>query len=212
VVGSSAVAARKWTDPWHTYPGKAYVSTLRAQADRSGVAPALYDTFVSQRVLPAPDKPLSLSDLFGLAKIPASFDGSATNLQLVDDLGHIVPATYVPAATGQAATKPVCPTLISGVQSVTLPLSPTLPSNYYFLRLQYLENTVSSVTVTVKTAGGVNLPVVNGTNVRLGQSLGVQTFKLPLAAPASVTIAGVTAATNVCASNISVGLPVAAQQ
>lgn len=209
VVAASVVSARAWTKPWHRSPAKGYVTTLIAQAEQPGQPPALYNTFVSPTVLPRPDTPLPLSALFRLAGLDAHFDGGATGLQIVDDRGHIVPATFVTSSTGAATAKPVCPTLISGVQSVTLRFAPAVTPNYYFLRLQYFENTVSNVNVTVKTATGASLAVENGDRVQLGQSIGQQMFPLAFGAPASVTIAGTTAATNVCASEVTVGLPVA---
>ena len=139
----------------------------------------------------------------------AEFDGGASNLQIVDDTGHIVPATYVTSSKGAATAKPVCPTLVSGVQSVTLRFAPPVTPNYYFLRLQYFANAVSNVTVTVKTATGTPLAVEDGDGIQLGQAIGQQMFPLAFGAPASVTITGMTAATNVCASEVAIGLPVA---
>jgi hypothetical protein len=212
VIASSAVSVRRWTDIWHRNQAKAYVTTLFAQYHQRGQPPVLYDTFVPQTVVPGIDAPLSLSKLFKIAMVKASFDSGPTDPELVDAEGHIVAATFTPSSTADVAAKPVCPTLISGVQSVTLPLDPPLPFNYYFLRLQYFENAVSNVTVTVHTKNGRPVTVAGGNNVQLGQAIGQQVFKLTRGAPASVTIAGTTAATNLCASLVTVGYPTEAQQ
>lgn len=210
LVVSSVVSSARWTRRWHESPARSYVGTLSKAAHAQTTRPAVYDTQLPAGVITPLDPDRNLSDLAAVARVPLTFEGGSPGLQLVTETGTLVPATFQTAATAVTPANPVCPTLITGVQSVTLQLAPKLAPNYYFLRLQYFQNTVGTVTVTAQASNGHGVAVTNADDVQLDQPIGQHVFKLALGAPASVTIAGTTASTHLCASLVTVGGPVSA--
>ena len=196
-----------WSQTWSENPSKYYVRTLMSQLDKAGPSVNLYDTTLPLDVVPFVNSNRHVSDLVAMAHLRASFDNPASEPQIVDGSGRIRPAVFFPVARVTRVESDFCANLLHGGQPLTAPLTGSVSDNEYFLRIEYFQQRLTAVTVTVRNSAGAVIPLVNGPGVRLGSTLGFVLARLGSGSPASVEVSSDNAATNTCITAMSVGMP-----
>jgi hypothetical protein len=188
LIASGMASSFLWSQTWSENPSKHYVKTLMSQLAKAGPSVNLYDTPLPLDVVPFVNSNRHLSDLVAMAHLSAGFDDSGSEPQIVDGSGRIRPAVFFPAAKVATAQSSFC-------------------GNEYFLRIEYFQQRLTAVTVTVRDDAGAVIPLVKGPGVRLGSTLGFVVARLGFGSPASVQISSDNAATNTCITGVSVGVP-----
>lgn len=193
---------------WSADPTHRYVTTLRQSIDAAGPSLNLYDTTVSQSVLPIFFGPhWHLSDFLPLSGKVPTLDGPGTEPLVADDSGHLVPAAFVPAVTRGPPPGGLCTYLIQGAGTFRIPFDRPAPAGDGFLRIDYLQPRPSVASVTVEDAGGYQHLPVGGSHVLFGDLLSHVTLRLPVTAVAAVTVHTDGPDTHLCIGKLTVGAP-----
>jgi hypothetical protein len=206
VVASSVVSAVGFIDRWSSNPTKAYLATLRTElAAHPGAA--LFDTPLPLRVLPYIEPNRYLSDIVPLIDEHPSFDG-ASDPQIVDERGHLVPATFVPAAQVSGEDRNAfCDHLVAGRSERVWPLTGLATANEWFLRLDYFQQHASVVHVSLVDARGESTVPSGGSRVILDSTLATTYLRFPQTSPVAVDVRSESPATNLCLTAVQVGYP-----
>lgn len=207
LIASSMASSLLWSQTWSENPSRYYVKTLSSQLAKAGPAVNLYDTALPLNIVPFVNSNRHISDLLAMAHLHAGFDSSASEPQVVDGSGRIRPAVFFPVARMAPAQPSFCDHLLRGNQPLTVPLIGSVSDNEYFLRIEFFQQRLTAVTVTVRDGAGAVIPLVNGPSVRLGSTLGFVIARLGSGSPASVRISSDNAATNTCITAVLVGMP-----
>lgn len=207
LIASGMASSFLWSQTWSENPSRYYVKTLVSQLANAGPSVNLYDTALPLDVVPYVNSNRHVSDLVAMAHLSAGFDDSGSEPQIVDASGRIRPAVFFPVGKVATAQSTFCAHLLRGKQSLTAPLIGSVSANEYFLRIEYFQQRLTAVTVTVRDDAGAVIPLVNGPSVRLGSTLGFVLARLDFGGPASVQISSDNAATNTCITAVSVGVP-----
>jgi hypothetical protein len=208
LMASCIVSAAGWTQRWHASPAHTYTTTVLSSVRALGPAATLYDTPVSQRVLPFIEGDRHISNLLDLAGVDAHIDNGPQSPLIVDDRGHVGPATFFVAALGKGTQNRFCPDLLHGQQVLTIPLVGHVTPNAYFLRLTYFQNRPTRLLVTVTDPAGHSVAVSEAA-LALDSTLGQVVIRLGFGQPASVTLRDSSAATNTCVTKVELGAPLA---
>ena len=208
LLASATVSVVTWTNRWHASPAQAYTTTVLRSVRQLGPAATLYNTPVSQRVLPFVEGDRHLANLLAVAGVPAHINNGPEAPRIIDDSGHARAATFYQVATGRGTTNRFCPNLLRAAHPLVIRLSPPVTPNEYFLRLTYFQNRPTRMLVSVSDSSGTPVPVV-GPSVALDRTLGDVVLGLGYGKPATVTIRDPDAATNTCVTQVSLGVPVA---
>lgn len=207
LVGAGSSVA-SFDGQWAANPTHRYVRTLTAAIDSGGPSLNLYDTTVSQRVLPTFFGPhWHLSDFLPLTGRKPVLDGPGTESLLVDDDGRPVPAAFVPSATRGPPPGGLCSYLVQGAGTFRIPFSPPAVEGDGFLRLDYLQQRPSVATVSVLDVHGVERQPVTGGRVLFGDLLSHVTLRLPITSVAAVVIRTQAPDTHLCLGRLAVGAP-----
>jgi hypothetical protein len=208
LLASCIVSAASWTSKWHASPARTYTATVFSSVRALGPAATLYDTPVSQRVLPFIEGDRHLSNLLALAGVDAHINNGPEAPLIVDDRGHAGPATFFVAAVGRGTRNRFCPDALHGQQALVIPLVGRVIPNAYFVRLTFFQNRPTQLVVTVTDPAGKSVAVSGGA-LALDSTLGQVVVRLGYGQPASVTIRGGSAATNTCLTKVELGVPLA---
>jgi hypothetical protein len=208
LLASCIVSVVSWTNRWHANPARTYTATVLSSVRALGPDATLYDTPVSQRVLPFIEGDRHLSNLLALAGVDAHIDNGPEAPLVVDDQGHVGPATFFVAAVGRGTKNPFCPDALHGEQALVISLVGRVVPNAYFLRLTYFQSRPTQLTVAVSDPAGQSVAVSDGT-LALDSTLGQAVVRLGYGRPASVTIRGSNPTTNTCLTKVELGVPLA---
>jgi hypothetical protein len=195
---------------WAANPTHRYVDTLTADIAEAGPGLNLYDSTVSQAVLPIFFGPRwHLSDFLPLTGRVPVFDAPATEPLLADDQGVLRPAVLVPAATREPPAGGLCAYLASGAGTWRIPLDQPAPDGDGFLRIDYLQPRPSTADVTVEDlSGGVHSPIPQR-QVVFGYQLSHVTLRLPVTSVRAVIVRTKAPETHLCIGRLTVGAPFA---
>jgi hypothetical protein len=192
---------------WGQNPSRKYVTNLVAQTKRAGSSLNLYDTGLPLNVVPFVAGNRHVSDVLGIAHLKPRFNGSESEPQVVDESGSIRPATLLILSRAIVQPNDFCTNLIRGVSTRTVLLSHSLGENQYFLRLDYFEQRPTNLRITVHDTDGKDIRIIANTDVHFDAGLGSVFLQLDTGRPASVTTTSQNAATNLCITSLSVGIP-----
>jgi hypothetical protein len=206
VLAGSLASQSTYTTQWARNPAQAYVTKLDADLKRLGPDVALYNTPANSTILPIIEPNHSISTLAGLLKRPARFDTDGA-LQVVRSDGSIGPAGLFTVAHPINPSSARCVSILRGVGDWTIPLSSTEHTGEYFLRMSYLQQAASVITVRLGTKARRLIEPVDGARVQLPELLGAVTLRLPLTIPTSLVIHSDSLATNLCLGDVSIGVP-----
>jgi len=210
VVASTGVSTLRFQHRWLANPTQPYVDRLLSNVERAGPGVNLYDTSVSNKVVPYFFGPtLHLSTLLGWAGAKVRFDQTDTAPLLVDQDGNLVAANLLPSATGVLPAGAICQALVQGAGRWRIPLSKQLPYGEGFMHLEYFQQHPSTLGVYLEDASGRLLPPVGGARTAFPVTLGAQLFRLPLSQARAVVITSDSVAANICIGGVVIGAPFA---
>ncbi len=204
----SLVSVNHFARHWGSNPAHHYVRALTANIDRAGPALNLYDTTVSQTVLPIFFGPRwHMSDFLPLTGHVPTLDAPATEPLLADDVGALVPAVLVPAAIKTPPPGGLCAYLIQGAAISRVPFDVPAPEGDGFLRLDYLQQRPSTADIWIEDAYGVVRPPIDNPHVVFAYQLSHVTLRLPMTSVAAVIIRTGAPETHLCLGRLTVGAP-----
>jgi len=207
---SSAVSTLRFEHRWLQNPTKPYVDRLTSNLAKAGPAVNLYDTSVSNKVVPYFFGPtMHLSRLLGWTDAKVRFDQTDTAAMLVDQDGDLRAASLLPAAFGVLPPKQTCQVLAHGIGTWRVPLDTRLPYGEGFLHLEYFQQRAGTMTVQIEDASGRLQDPTTGGRVSFPVTLGAQLLRLPPTAAVAVVFRSESAATNICIGGIVIGAPFA---
>lgn len=207
VLVASVISAVTFSNRWAQNPSRAYVQALKASVRAAGPDVNLWDTRVPGDVLAAFSSGNHVSDVLALADVHAKFDDGASDPNIVRDNGKLAPARLVGVAYGVQRPGTLCTQLIHGVGTWTIPLSPELIQNEYFVKISYLQEQPSVLYLTVLDAGGGEIAPAGGASTELVGQLANAYLRLPLAAPRELVLRSRIAGSNICIGDVTVGFP-----
>jgi hypothetical protein len=196
---------------WGANPARRYVSALKHNIADAGPGLNLYDSTVSQAVLPIFFGPRwHMSDFLPLTGHVPALDAPATEPLLADDKGALVPAVLVPATLQEPPAGGLCAYLIQGAGNWRIPFDKPALEGDGFLRLDYLQPRPSTAEVTVEDLNGVVHAPIPKSQVIFGYQLSHVTLRLPLTSVRAVLVRTRAAETHLCLGRLTVGAPFAA--
>jgi len=207
IIASSTVSTLTWVHRWAENPAPHYVQTLIQQVRAAGPGVNLYDTGVPQDVVPFVGERRAVSDILAIAGVPARFNQLDTDPQLVDDAGHLRPATLLIDAQTKVTPNKFCDNLIQGRTDRTLALTASLTDNKYFVRISYFQQRETEIEIRVRDSTGKRIAAVGGDRIALTGTLGAHLIELGTGRPGTVEFSSQNAATNTCITETSVGVP-----
>jgi hypothetical protein len=207
IIASSTFSTLTWVHRWGENPAPRYVHTLIQQVRAAGPGVNLYDTGVPLNVVPFVGERRDVSDILAIAGVPARFNQLDTDPQLVDDGGHLRPATLLIDAQTAVTPNKFCDNLIQGRTDRTLALTAPLTDNKYFVRISYFQNRETEIEVRVRDSAGKKIAAVGGDRIALTGTLGAHLIELSNGRPSTVEFSSLNAATNTCITETSVGVP-----
>ncbi|MFC6155608.1 hypothetical protein [Kribbella jiaozuonensis] len=195
---------------WGNNPAKAYFATVDAELDRTGTNVNLWDTAMPQPIGTALMSDRRLSPVLQMAGRQFRVQEPGSEPLIVDDTGHIRPASFAVWSRNAAPAVPnaFCNFLLRGTEPLTIQLSPTqneVAVAEWFVKAAYFSNRENEVSVELLDADGAvtALPARNwpagATTMYLGPSQRIRATELRLrsADPAS----------NLCVTDLQIGLP-----
>jgi hypothetical protein len=144
---------------WGRNPSGVYVSHLASALQERGKT-NLWDTAPPPDVMPVISNNRRVSGITRLLGGEAVFEDTGSEPYLVADDGRVVPSKFV--EWGSARVPADCKLTLRHSQSVTLPLSGTLPEGRWFARIGYLANPQAEVRVELRRRDGVTTLLRSG--------------------------------------------------
>jgi hypothetical protein len=208
LLGASLSVAR-FDRHWAANPTHRYVRTLTAGIEQAGPTANLYDTTVSQSVLPIFFGPhWHMSDFLPLTGHVPNLDAPSSEPLLADDQGRLRPAALVPAVFRQPSVPGgLCTFLVQGSGTFRIPFDTPAPEGDGFLRVDYLQFRPSTVEILVEDISGRTHAPVAGSRVVAGQTLGALTLRLPITSVSAVIVQSSAPDTHLCINRLTVGAP-----
>jgi hypothetical protein len=193
---------------WGANPAHRYVTALRANIAGAGPGLNLYDSTVSQAVLPIFFGPRwHMSDFLPLTGHVPTLDAPATEPLLADDKGALRPAVLVPAAVLQPPPGGLCAYLVQGAGSWRIPFDTPAPEGDGFLRIDYLQPRPSTAEIAVEDLHGVLHAPIPQRQVVFGYQLSHVTLRLPITSVRAVIVRTMAPETHLCMGRLTIGAP-----
>ena len=193
---------------WHANPAHRYVDTLTANIAQAGPSLNLYDSTVSQAVLPIFFGPRwHMSDFLPLTGRVPNLDAPATEPLLADEKGELRPAALVPATFRNPPAGGLCAYLVTGAGTFRIPFDTPAPEDDGFLRIDYLQQRPSTAEVRVEDLNGVEHPPIPDREVVFGHQLSHVTLRLPVTSVRAVIVRTRAPETHLCIGRLTVGAP-----
>lgn len=208
ILVASVVSAVTFSNRWAQNPSRAYVDTLKSSIRAAGPDVNLWDTRVPANVLAVFSSGNHVSDVLDLAGVHAKFDDGASDPLIVRDNGKLAPARLIGAAHGVQRPRTVCTQLIQGVGTWTIPLSPELIENEYFIKISYLQAQPSVLYLTARDTAGGEITPASGARTELDGQLANVYLRLPMAAPRELVLRSRIAGSTICIGDVTIGFPV----
>lgn len=193
---------------WGANPAHSYVTTLGRSIDDAGGSLNMYDSTVSQDVLPIFFGPRwHMRDFLPLMDRYPTLDGPATEPLLADDRGRLVPAAFIPATVRTPPAGGLCAYLIQGAGTWRIPFAKPAPEGDGFLRIDYLQQRPSTAQVRVEDKDGKLHDVIPPSRVTFAYRLSNVTLRLPITSVAAVVMTTGAPDTHLCIGRLTVGAP-----
>ncbi|ULE35649.1 hypothetical protein K3G64_11150 [Mycobacterium sp. IDR2000157661] len=167
VVVSSLYSSATFLHSWRDNPAQPYLQNARsglAEAARTSDAPMLdqeVDPMVLQRVVGPENR---ASHLFALLPDRPEFAAATTDLRMLDSSGRVVDAKVTWVRSIVPGPAPQCGYLVQPEAPARMPLDgPLLPADWT-AEINYLANSVGSVTMSLSEGDEVKVPVRPGLN------------------------------------------------
>ncbi|MEG3633356.1 hypothetical protein [Micromonospora palythoicola] len=161
----------RYSDEWAAKAGRSYVDTVRIEMASAPPDTVFFDGPVPNEVVPNLSWPYNLQSRFFRAfGTRPTFVDEADNLSVLDSLGRIQVATVV-GSTIQPGPQEGCGYLVSGGQSVRMPLNEPRQDWHWVVRIGYLSSTTGTATLRLGT-GTAEFPIKKGLNQRFFRIIG----------------------------------------
>ncbi|NGM15723.1 hypothetical protein ENC19_25355 [Verrucosispora sp. CWR15] len=161
----------RYSDEWAAKSGRSYVDTVRIEMASAPPDTVFFDGPVPDEVVPNLSWPYNLQSRFFRAfGTRPTFVDEADNLSVLDSLGRIQVATVV-GSTIQPGPQEGCGYLVSGGQSVRMPLNEPRQDWHWVVRIGYLSSTTGTGTLRLGT-GTAEFPIKKGLNQRFFRIIG----------------------------------------
>lgn len=204
----SLLSVADFSRHWGANPAHRYVTALKANIAAAGPKLNLYDSTVSQAVLPIFFGPRwHMSDFLPLTGRVPALDAPATEPLLADDSGALVPAVLIPAAILQPPPKGLCAYLAQGAGTWRIPFDKPAPEGDGFLRIDYLQPRPSTAEVAVEDLQGAVRYPVHHRKVVFEHKLSHVTLRLPVTSVRAVILRTSAPETHLCVGRLTVGAP-----
>lgn len=207
VLVTAALSDLRWVNRFEMDGAHRYVGNLLAGVSHLPPSSSVYDTTVPLTVLPFIENE-HLSDLLALSGRKVAFDGA--NPELADSTGHLRQAVFYVDAVGPGASHEFCPRPIQGITTSRVRLNAPVGDNEYFLRVDYFQQRPTTLRVTVRGANGKVIPARGPDTIGTDTTLGASLIALTFGSPAEVTFTSDSAATNICLTQVAIGVPLLA--
>ncbi|MCW2674333.1 MAG: hypothetical protein JWP14_2922 [Frankiales bacterium] len=202
LLASSILSTVRFDAHWHANPGAAYVATARQELARFPSNAMLYDNAVPQGMMgllffPYNSVSRALAPLPGFPRVLKT-GGSATDLRILDDQGHVRLA-YVGGAVAKPGPTPLCGWFASGPAGVVIPMAVPVFDFTWTMRIGYLASEDTRAVITAARQ-----------SVRVQLHKGSHAVYVQLSGPVgAVRIDGLAPGASVCTDDVHVGTPVA---
>lgn len=198
-VASSLYSASTFLTSWRDNPTRGYLRTVQtslAAAHLASAAPIL-DQEVDPLILQRMAWPENLaSHMFALVRDRPEFTSATTDLRMLDMSGRLVDAKVTWVRTVRPGPTPRCGYLVQPDLPATMALDgPLLPSDWT-VELNYLANSIGSMTLSLSEGPPARVPVQPGLN---------RVFVRISGAGEAITARAQTAALSVCLASGPVG-------
>lgn len=198
-VASSLYSASTFLTSWRDNPTRGYLRTVQtslAAAHLASAAPIL-DQEVDPLILQRMAWPENLaSHMFALVRDRPEFTSATTDLRMLDMSGRLVDAKVTWVRTVRPGPTPRCGYLVQPDLPATMALDgPLLPSDWT-VELNYLANSIGSMTLSLSEGPPARVPVQPGLN---------RVFVRVSGAGEVITARAQTAALSVCLASGPVG-------
>ncbi|MCZ7417974.1 MULTISPECIES: hypothetical protein [unclassified Micromonospora] len=161
----------RYSDEWAAKSGRSYVDTVRIEMASAPPDTVFFDGPVPNEVVPNLSWPYNLQSRFFRAfGTRPTFVDEADNLSVLDSLGRIQVATVI-GSTIQPGPQEGCGYLVSGGQSVRMPLNEPRQDWHWVVRIGYLSSTTGTATLRLGT-GTAEFPIKKGLNQRFFRIIG----------------------------------------
>ena len=130
---------------WGRNPAPAYFATMRAEVERAGSPPNVWDTPVPTTIAPFINEHRRLGEILAVAHIDVRFQQPDSEPRIFDDRGRLRTADFRVWARGEVP--PDCRLRLEGAGSVSVPLDHPLPDANWYVRMAYLANPDARVRV-----------------------------------------------------------------
>ncbi|MEV4710351.1 hypothetical protein [Micromonospora sp. NPDC049374] len=161
----------RYSDEWAAKSGRSYVDTVRIEMASAPPGTVFFDGPVPNEIVPDLSWPYNLQSRFFRAfGTRPTFVDEADNLSVLDSLGRIQVATVV-GSTAQPGPQEGCGYLVSGGQSVRMPLNEPRQDWHWVVRIGYLSSASGTATLRLGT-GTAEFPVKKGLNQRFFRIVG----------------------------------------
>lgn len=190
--------------------GQAYVDNLIASARAAGPNASVYDSAVSNLVIPFVEPRHYVSDILDLAGVHVQYDDATRDPLVVHPDGRLGPAVFVRTADATGLQVPQCGIHIGGKGTWRVPLSKQLGMQDWFLNLQTYQARPTKLFVTLEDAAGHAITPAGGPEVRLDHRLDSILLRLPVSAPATVILRSADPRATVCVVHTYLGGPLPA--
>lgn len=203
---SLSVSAARFEQRWVDNPARAYLAAVTAQL-RATPGLALYDTPVNQEVV----VPLAVDRRLSQVLAPLDLDvrwndPAGGEPKVVDDSGRVRDPAFVPVAQSREGRQ-FCSHYLAGAGTLTVPLDRPAGPGDTFLKVDYLLERGSAVTVRLGSGPRLRSPV-HGEQVDL--HAGLNGIVVQAEGPAAVdrlVVISANAAVRLCVTHVAAGFP-----
>ncbi|MEI8406106.1 MULTISPECIES: hypothetical protein [unclassified Kribbella] len=206
VVVSDAGFARTWADN----PAKAYFANVRAELDRAGPNVNLWDTAMPSPIVNVLMTDTRLSPVLRMTGIPFQLQAPGSEPLRVDETGNLRLSPLAVWSRGEPAStsNSFCNLLLRGTEPLTVPLKSTqaeLATAEWFVKAAYFADRENQVSIELVDADG-NVAAMPAAKWPAG--LGSMYFGPSRRITATeVRLRSSDPATNLCVTNLEIGLP-----
>jgi hypothetical protein len=206
----AGISALRFEHRWVQDPTRGYVAAVEHSLRTAGPTANVYDSSIPPRIMPTfGGASTPVSRLAAWAGTPVHFDRAGTPSEIVDDHGHLKPATLLQVAHATTTgPNPFCNDLVAGVGTRTQLLVGSPQANEWYFHLEYFQQRPTTLYVRLRDARGATIVPIGGARIALPAKLGAVDLRLPYSAPREVRLRSDNAATNVCLTQVVIGSPI----
>lgn len=203
---SVSVSAARFEQRWVDNPARAYLAAVTAQL-RATPGQALYDTPVNQEVVVPLGVDRRLSQVLAPLDLDVRWnDRSGGEPKVVDESGRLRDAAFVPVAQSREGPG-FCSHFLTGTGTLTVPLDRPAGAGDVFLRVDYILERGSAVTVRLGSGPQLRSPLHGGqTELHAGLN-GIAVQADGPAAVDRLVVISANPAVRLCVTHVVAGFP-----